>query len=165
MEAQRRTSRRTSSRNVEKSSIAEQWFAIHLGNVQFGQGFSISGKFSYGFEFEKRFSVGANAKIFYDFINRFAPTPDINLLSYGASAFARVKIVEEFYAIGEYGYTSFDQGNVGRPRENILYPSVGVGYKSGVGDWSYGLHILYPLDDLARDYLGLEYWIDFNYKF
>lgn len=166
LEAQRRsTSRRSTSRTEEKSSIAEQWFAIHLGNVQFGSGFSISTKFSYGFEFEKRFSVGANAKIFYDFINRFSPQPDINLFSYGASAFGRVKIVEEFYAIGEYGYTSFDRGDSGRPRENILYPSVGAGYKSGMGDWSYGLHIMYPLNDLARDYLGLEYWIDFNYKF
>jgi len=169
--AQRTSSRRTttSKRNSERykqddSKIAEQWLAIHLGNVQFGSGFSLSTKFSYGFEFENRFSAGAYGKVFYDFINRFQPSPDISLFSYGAGAFVRVKIVEEFFVIGEYGYTSFDQAN-NAPRVNIWSPAVGAGYKSGFGDWTYGLHILFPLDDFARDYLNLEYWIDFNYKF
>ena len=167
--AQRTSSRRTTTKREasrakeDDSKLAEQWLAIHLGNVQFGNGFSLSTKFSYGFEFEKRFSVGAYGKVFYDFINRFSPTPDISLFSYGAGAFARVKIVEEFYLVGEYGYTSFDQSF--NPRVNIWSPSVGAGYKSGFGDWTYGLHILFPLDEFARDYLNLEYWIDFNYKF
>ncbi len=160
----RRTSTRESSRRVvDDSKLAEQWLAISLGNIQFGQGFSLSGKFSYGFEFEDRFSVGGYGKIFYDFINQFSPTPDISLLTYGAGAFARVKVVEEFYVIGEYGINSFDQNN--NPRINVWSPAVGAGYKSGIGDWSYGLHVLFPFDDIARDYLNLEYWIDFNYKF
>ena len=50
-------------------------------------------------------------------------------------------------------------------RESHTYPSVGGGYKSGFGNWSYGLHLLFPLKERPRDILNLEYWIDFNYKF
>ncbi len=168
IQAQRRStsSRRTTNRSraQDDSKLAEQWLAISLGNIQFGSGFSLSTKFSYGFEFEDRFSVGASGKLLYDFVNRFSPTPDLHLLTYGIGPFARIKIVEEFFVIGEFNYNSIDQGPT-RFRLNTWSPSVGAGYKSGVGNWSYGLHILYPFDEQVRDYYGLEYWIDFNYKF
>lgn len=163
LDAQKRTTSRRSRSAEPEQSIAEQWFAIHLGNVQFGQGFSLSGKFSYALEFKERFSVGVDAKIFYDFINRFN-SPDLNLLSPGGDAFVRIKITNDIFLQGTYGYTSFDQGS-NNLREGIFFPSVGGGYKSGVGKWNYGFHILFPLDEVARDYLNLEYWIDFNYNF
>lgn len=163
----RTSSKRTSSRRTtqDDSKLAEQWLAISLGNVQFGSGFSISTKFSYGFEFMDRFSIGASGKIYYDFLNRFN-APDENLFTLGGAVFARVKVAEEFYVMGEYGYTSFDlfnnQGRIGE-----LYPSIGAGYKSGEGPWTYGLHLLFQLDEFVRDLQGqsIEFWIDFNYKF
>lgn len=162
-DAQRRSSGRRNRSTEPEQSLAEQWLAIHLGNIQFGQGFSISGKFSYAFEFKNRFSVGVDGKIFYDYFNNFN-IPDENLVTPGADAFVRIKITNDIFLHGAYGYTSFDRGR-NNGRENILYPSIGGGYKTGQGNWNYGFHILFPLDEIARDYLNLEYWIDFNYKF
>jgi hypothetical protein len=161
--AQRKRNTRSREPKEEKEPLATPWMAIHLGNVGFGNGFSISGKYSYAYEFEKRFSIGANGKFYYDFINNFGFVPDANLFSYGFGAFSRIKITQDIFLQGEYTYTSFDYVN--QPNQNILYPSVGAGYKSGVDNWSYGLHILFPLNQEARNILNLEYWIDFNYKF
>ncbi len=163
----RTSTRRTTSRRAaqDDSKLAEQWLAISLGNVQFGSGFSISSKFSYGFEFMDRFSIGASGKIYYDFLNRIG-FPDENLFTYGVAAFSRVKVSEEIYIMGEYGYTSFDLSN-NQGRLSELYPSIGAGYKSGEGPWTYGIHLLFQLDDFVRDIQGqsIEFWIDFNYKF
>ncbi len=155
---------RSRTRDENKEPMARPWMAIHLGNVGFGNGFSLSGKYSYGYEFEKRFSLGANAKFYYDFINGFGSQPDLNLFSYGAAAFARVKITNDIYAHGEYGITSFDRSFQG-PRENILFPAAGLGYKSGIDDWTFGIHLLFPFNQRVRSLINIEYWIDFNYKF
>lgn len=180
IQAQRRSSssRRTTSRSTddsrrssadrraaqEKETLAEQWFSIHLGNVGFNQGFSLSTKFSYGFEFEDRFSIGANARIFYDFVN-IVNGSDLNLLTYGIGPQARIKVVEEFFVIGEYNFSSIERFG-GLPRLNILSPFIGAGYKSGTGPWTYGAHILFPLSEEFRDnQQSIEFWIDFNYKF
>ena len=177
IQAQRRStsSRRTSSRTsrstaddrrktVEKEKLAEQWLAIHLGNVGFNGGFALSTKVSYGFEFYDRFSIGANGRFFYNFVNRFSPTPDLHLLDVGIGPQARIKIVEEFFVIGEYNMNSFD-GADNAPRQSIWSAYIGAGFKSGLGPWTYGVHVLFPLEDRTRDIQGLEYWIDFNYKF
>ncbi len=157
--AQRRTSRRT---RTETTTKVQDWFAISLGSIGFGRGFSISGKFSYGFEFEERFSIGANAKFFYDNINNFGG-PDQNFFTFGGAAFTRIKITKEIFAHGEYNYTKFDDAQF--INNTKVYPSVGGGYKSGYDNWSYGFHVLLPLDEQVRDVINLEYWIDFNYKF
>ena len=163
IDAQRRSRSRSRDRSAQQDDKMKQWYAISLGTLGFGSGFSISGKFSYALKFQDRISVGAYGKTFYDLINNFN-APDESLFSYGAGAFTRLNITEEIFLQGEYSYTSFDiirnQG-----RDNILYPAVGGGYKAGVGDWTYGFHINLPLDDAVRDYINLEYWIDFNYNF
>ena len=69
--------------------------------------------------------------------------------------------------IGEYNYYSlnlFDQ-SFNTFRFNEFSAAVGAGYKTGLGPWTYGVHILYPFDEIVRDVNSLEYWIDFNYKF
>jgi hypothetical protein len=174
IQAQRRatTSRRTTSRSTTddrrrtqvKENIAEQWLAIHLGNVGFSRGFSLSSKFSYGYEFYDRFSIGANARLFYNFIN-VVNGPDLNLIDYGLGPQVRIKVVEEFYVIGEYNYTSIDRGPAFF-RQNLWSGYAGAGYKSGLGQWNYGAHILFPFREEVRDIQqGIEFWIDFNYKF
>ena len=172
----RRTSRSTDDRRSEnrrgddrrgaqeKESLAEQWFAIHLGNVGFSGGFSLSTKFSYGFEFYDRFSIGGNARLFYNFIN-VRNGPDLNLIDYGIGPQIRIKVINEFFVIGEYNYTSIDQGPAFF-RQNLWSGYAGAGYKSGIGPWTYGAHILVPFREEVRDIQqGIEFWIDFNYKF
>ena len=183
LEAQRRSSssRRTTSRSTddrrsenrrgdnrrvpqEKESLAEQWFAIHLGNVGFSRGFSLSTKFSYGFEFYDRFSIGANARLFYNFIN-VTNGPDLNLIDYGLGPQVRIKVINEFFVIGEYNYNSIDLGPTSF-RLNRWSAYAGAGYLSGFGPWTYGAHILFPFDEQVRDIQqGIEFWIDFNYNF
>ena len=142
------------------------WYGFSLGTLGFGSSFSISGKFKYGLQYNERFSVGLSAKGFYDLVN-VINAPDIGLFSYGGAAFTRVKITDDIYLHGEYGYTDFEGAtNAGTQfRESILYPSVGGGYLAGYGDWTYGFHVLLPLNDRARDFVSLEYWIDFVHKF
>ena len=160
--AQRRTRSRTDNREQQADDL-KQWYAISIGTLGFGNGFSISGKFSYAVKFENRVSVGAYGKTFYDLVNNFG-APDESLFSYGGGAFTRLNITEDIFLQGEYSYTSFDLFN-NAGRDNILYPSVGGGYKAGYGDWTYGFHINLPLNDRARDFVSVEYWIDFNYNF
>jgi len=136
---------------------------ISLGTLGFGRGFSISGKFSYALKIQNRFSVGAYGKAYYDLVNNFN-SPDESLFSYGGGAFGRVSITDDIFLQGEYSYTSFDLLN-NNGREEIVYPSIGGGYKAGYGDWTYGFHLQLPLNEIARDFVNLEYWIDFNYKF
>ena len=161
MDAQRRS--RTRARAVQQDENMNQWYAISLGTLGFGTGFSISGKFSYALRFQNRISVGAYAKTFYDLINNFN-APDESLFSYGGGAFTRLNITDEIFLQGEYSFTSFELAR-NQGRDSSLYPSVGGGYRTGQGDWTYGFHINIPLDDGVRDYLNLEYWIDFNYNF
>ncbi len=161
--AQRRGRSRTRDREPDATEQLAQWYSISLGTLGFGSGFSISGKFSYALKFEDRVSVGAFGKTFYDLINNFN-APDESLFSYGAGGFARLNITEEIFIHGEYNYTSFEEvRNAGR--RSLLYPSIGGGYKAGYDNWTYGFHILLPLDEEARDFVNLEYWIDFNYNF
>ena len=176
MEAQRRTRTTTRDRSTNRERTRDsreptaddlkQWYAISLGTLGFGNSFSISGKFAYGAKFQNRFSAGAFGKIFYDLVN-FRNAPDVGLISYGGGAFARVNITDDIFIHGEYGYTDFEEINQNLTdfREGIVYPSIGGGYKSGFADWTYGFHVLLPLDDRARDFISLEYWIDFNHKF
>lgn len=169
LEAQRRRTRTSNADRQERQEQNDlsQWYAISIGTLGFGSGFSISGKFSYALRFKERFSVGAYGKTFYDLVN-VINGPDIGLFSYGGGAFTRINITNDIFLQGEYGYGSFEtfEPNTLRQfRENHLYPSVGGGYKTGYGDWTYGFHLQLPLDDRVRDFVSLEYWIDFNYNF
>lgn len=171
IQAQRRGSKRRSTRRARVQEptepLATQWYAIHMGNLNFGTQINLATKFTYGFEFKKRFSIGASAKGQFEYINFQSPTPDISLFTYGGALITRIKIAGGIFAAGEYGYTSFGSVTNGfdKIREGHWYPAVGGGYKSGIGDWTYGLHVLFPLKDRVRDFVGADYWIDFNYKF
>lgn len=171
LDAQRRTrtrsredARTTRSRNTDdvRSNGLAPWYAISLGTLGFGSGFSISGKFSYALKYGDRVSVGAYGKGFYNLINNFN-APDEGLFDYGGGAFTRINITQDIFLQGEYSYTSFE--SIGGARLNKLYPSVGGGYKAGYGDWTYGFHVLLPLNEQVRDFVNLEYWIDFNHRF
>ncbi len=166
VDAQRRAPRTTRRESPRRSSdeYADQgtWLGISLGNLGFNRGFMASAKVSYGYDLNNFLSFGVNGKFFYDNFNNIG-APDINLFSYGGAAFLRLSVTQDIFLQGEYGRTSLERnGNI---RNTYTYPAVGGGYKSGFGNWTYGLHILFPIHEEVRDYLNVEYWIDFNYKF
>ena len=162
IDAQRKRSR-PRERVQENEQLATKWLAIHMGNIGFGSGFSISSKLSAGVEFEDRFAVGLYGKFFYDIINRFGAS-DLSLFSPGFGGLARIKITDEIFVQGEYSYTSFEQVNF---KDDVWYPMVGGGYSVGQGKWTYGFTILLILSEEAREasFNTVEYWIDFTYNF
>jgi len=171
LSSQRSRSRdRRDSRYEEEQNFKDAiWYGLSLGNLYFFNDFSISGKFQAGYKPIERVSVGAQAKIYYDFINNIGQ--DFSLLSYGIGPEVRAKITEEFYAIGEYnimsiqGATNFGAGD----REGLNFPAAGIGYQQGRGPWKFGAQLLFIFSEEARDprFLNrsVDYWIDFNYKF
>jgi len=174
IDAQRRTRSRDRDRDTRENRRTREapkedlntWYGFSLGTLGFSNNFSVSGKFKYGVLFNDRFAAGLSGKVFYDLIN-VINAPDIGLFSYGGAAFGRIKVTDEIFVHGEYGYTDFEGAtqNGTQFRDAILYPSVGGGYLSGYGDWTYGFHVLLPLNDRARDFVSLEYWIDFTHRF
>lgn len=140
-------------------------YDIRIGNIGLTNGFSLSARPSAGYKFGKILSAGIGTRLYYQFVNVFGGQ-DYSLFDYGGFGYARAKIGESFYLQGEYAYSSFDYTEIAGFRYNIWYPLVGAGYTSGGDKWKYGLEIMFPLSENARDYgPSLEYWITFNYNF
>jgi len=157
----RRTSRSAPDRNAVESNDQGAWLGMSIGNIGYNRGFVFSGKASFGYDINKIVGVGINAKFFFDNLN--LPGDDINLFSFGGGAFARISVTDEFFLQAEYSRTKFE--TQADQFSNITYPLVGGGYKSGFGNWTYGLQVLISTKDLPVNAPELEYWIDFNYKF
>ena len=139
-------------------------YEIKLGNIGFGNAFSLSLKPSVGYKFADFFTGGVGSRIFYTYFNNPVPIPDDSYFDYGGFGFARFKFAKQFYIQGEYNFQSFEFRN--NQRTNLSYPVLGAGYNSGNEGWSYGIEINFIMDDAARDFAGLlEYWISFSYNF
>ena len=138
---------------------------IRLGNLGIGTQFAISLKPSVAYKFGKVFSSGIGARAAYTYINQSFGFPDVSYFDYGGFVFARAKLFNSFYLQGEYASTRFDFDTFTRTRN---YPLAGAGYMStGGGNWSYGVELMFILDDQARDLQGsvVEYWINFSHRF
>jgi hypothetical protein len=163
---------RRESRYEEDNLTQNLWYGISLGNLFFFGDFSISLKAQGGYKPADRISVGLQSKMYYDFINNVGQ--DYSVFSYGGGPEVRLKITDSFYAIGEYNLMSLQNvRNLGSPqlsqRENINFPSAGIGYQQGRGPWKFGAQVLFIFSEEARDpqFLNrvVDYWLDFNYKF
>ncbi len=160
---------RRDSRHQQDDIRQNLWYGISIGNLFFFGDFSISGKFQAGYKPVDQVSVGLQAKIYYDFVNNVGA--DFSTLTYGVGPEVRLKISENFYAIGEYNITSLQNVPSRRPpnRVSLNFPSAGIGYQQGRGPWKFGAQILFIFSDEARDPFHLnrsvDYWIDFNYNF
>ncbi|MBT8229411.1 MAG: hypothetical protein KJO50_04075 [Bacteroidia bacterium] len=168
--SQRRTSKRTSSRDKDrqeqKVSFTDKLnHEINLGNIGIGSGFSISLKGTTAYKPLEQVSIGGGGKFLYIFANRFNG-PDESYFDYGGLLFARVKVTENFYLQGEYDFVSFDQG-LNFDRKNLTFPLFGGGYMSGYGPWKYGIQLLFVASEEARDqmFTTIDYWITFSYNF
>ena len=168
MDAQRTRSRKTRETVKEEETVKlmdKLNFEIRVGNVGINQGFSLSAKPGVGYKVADFFTAGLGARMFYNFYN-FYQAPDISTFDYGAFAFGRFKIAQVFYIQGEYGYTHFNTIDFVGTNYNIAYPSAGIGYLSGEGKWKYGLELMFPINEDARDNgVSLEYWLNFSYNF
>ena len=161
---------RRDSRSEENGLSENIWYGLSLGNLYFFNDFSISGKFQGGYKPIDRVSIGLQAKIYYDFINNIGD--DYSLLSFGGGPEVRAKISDDFYAIGEFNFMSLHnipQNRNVNARENLTYPSAGIGYQQGRGPWKFGAQLLFIFSEEARSPIllnrSVDYWIDFNYKF
>ena len=168
MEAQRtRTSRRSrETREKDTTSFADNLaFDIRLGNINISNGFQLSLKPSVGYKFGKVLSAGVGGRFFYQFVNVFADE-DFSILDYGAFGYVRGKLGQSFYLQAEYAYTDFDYTRSLGTHFKVWYPALGGGYLSGGDKWKYGLEVMFPVNEQARD-LGpvLEYWINITYNF
>tara|TARA_B100000497_G_C7668617_1_gene403291 strand:- start:1022 stop:1594 length:573 start_codon:yes stop_codon:yes gene_type:complete len=159
-----------SSRYEEDNGLKENlWYGISLGNLYFFNDFSISTKVQGGYKPVDRVSIGLQGKMYFDFINRIQQ--DISLFSYGGGPEVRIKISEDFFAIGEYNLMSIEGVNFNgiTSRESYTYPTAGIGYRQGQGPWTFGAQLLFIFSEDARSPAVLDravdYWIDFNYKF
>jgi len=170
-----RTRTRTRNRAPEATQVPvnqKLWYGAYLGNFGFGNGgFSFSAKGSAAYKFAGPLSAGLSTKFFYNTISVPA-APDISLFSYGAGLFARVKVIQSVFLQGEYNLTSYDSdgafSNVNPGRKTFTYPMLGGGYESGYGPWTYGIMLLFNLDEDVREFgandFG-EYWLTFSYNF
>ncbi len=168
--AQRTSSRssrstRNQDRTAEKLGFKDKLaYDLHLGSINFSNsGFFLSGKIGAGYKVIDRLSFGPGLKFFYQYINfdqRINPgLEDISEFTFGPYGFARFRIADQFYAKAEY--TSFRIKNA----DNLNFPSVGIGYCSGFGKWKYGIEVLIPTTNQARDsYTILEYTFSFLYN-
>jgi len=144
---------------------------IKLGNLSFfGNQLSISMKSNVGYKFNKRFSAGIGGKIYYDYINIRNSSDDISNTSFGVLGYARAKLTDQLYVQGEYNALNLNYLVALNPilqvRETILYPTIGGGYVYQGFNWSSGIEILVPFNDLIRDTAGIiEYWISFTKNF
>ncbi len=146
-------------------------YDIHIGQLGFNRGFTISAKGGAAYKITDRFSVGLGLKNFYYLENNPGSNSDISVFNWGPYIYPRFKISEQFYIKAEYYYISFDNdlfnsGNSDRIYEGI--PLIGAGYLSGFGPWKFGLELLFIPSDSDRDlYYGdvFEYMFSFIYNF
>ena len=188
-DAQRRSSRSRSSRTEEsdrsrsRSSRARQAdeekiplrdriiYDIHIGQLGFAQGFTISAKGGAAYKFTDRLSLGAGLKTFYFLQNNPGSSQDVSIFNYGPYIYPRFKISEQIYLKAEGYMISFDNDpfNTGNSdRINEFIPMFGAGYVSGFGPWKFGLELLFIPSDSDRDlYYGdvFEYMFSFIYNF
>ncbi len=133
---------------------------IKFGNIGFFNGFSVSSKMNVGYKLSNRFTVGAGGKLFYD-SQVIVGAPDPSNFDYGGLLYARGKITPEIYIGAEYAFMKYDYY-----QSKVNYPLIGAGYMSGVGDWKFGIELLYIASEQARDFQGsvVEYWFGASYR-
>lgn len=144
---------------------------LKFGNLGFFNGLSLSTKMNVGYKISDRFTFGAGGKLFYD---QFAVTgPDPSVFDYGGFLFGRGKITKEIYVQAEYAFMNYSADPAGfRIRDltidqKINFPLIGLGYMSGMGNWRFGVELLYNTNETARDIQRsvIEYWFGASYNF
>lgn len=144
---------------------------IKLGNVGFFNGLFISSKLNAGIKLHDRFSLGAGTKLFFNQYSQQGPDPSI--FDIGGLVYGRAKITNSIYFQAEYAFMRYGKDPDGYLIRNIFenqkinYPLLGIGYFTGVGNWRFGMELLYITNNLARDYQNsiVEYWFGGSYNF
>lgn len=173
-----RQTRRSTTDNEEETynSFSQKLsYDINIGNISLSNGyFGFSIKPAVGYKLHERIVPGLGIKYYY---NLYSQTgfDDIHLNDYGAFAFTRLKVTENFFAQVEYTLMSFDDeywrfgeiGFDGINRKNITFPSIGGGYASGFGTWKSTIQLLFIADQEARNInrYPVEFWFGMTKNF
>jgi len=168
VEAQKKRRKRPSDRDrqekVDKPSFTDKlYYEFKFGNIGLGSTFQIASKPTIGYSFTNRLSANLSFKNRYIFEN-FQNAPDRSFFDYGFGPGARFKITETIYLGGEYLYNSIDLNS---SRINTWGTGIGGGYFSGQGPWTFGIEIMFQLNDTIRNAENVvgDYWIGFSYNF
>jgi len=181
--AQRRGTKKRKSRESEEvkdqrlkksqSDFREKLtYEIGFGNPTFFGGggrsqFNIALKPGIGYKLVDKVATGVFIK--GDYLFATVNGQEFSLLDYGAGVFAKFKIIDAIYvrAEGVYQNYSYDRTLGIVSRTGFLEPMLGLGYRSGFGDWVFGGEILFHMDKSVRTFTNqvYEFWIKFDYKF
>ena len=160
------TSSRRKPEVKETVSIKEKLnYEIKIGNPGFGNNvFSFTSKFNVGYKLTSWATAGLGVRGGLVYINNPAGISDNTYVDYGTFLYGRGKITKSIYLQAEYGHQNAALNN--GTRQKFWAPLVGGGYMQGTGNWSYGVELLYNINQVAQDFNGpIEYWLNFSYKF
>ncbi len=162
---------------IETVSIVDKITGdILIGNVGFFNGLFLSAKVNVGYKLIDRISVGGGLKMFYNEL-QVSGSSNPKVFDYSPFLYSRIKIVSGFFIQGEYAFNSYGKDsdpffrfNFNRDpvlRTQINSPLAGVGYLSGMGDWTFGAQVMYIFNETSRDIQGsiVEYWVGATYNF
>ncbi len=165
-------SKRSSDRDAEeenyKSFSDKLVYDINIGNISLSNGyFGMSFKPSVAYKLHERVQPGIGLKYFYNLYT--VQGGDVfHLNDFGAFAFTRLKVTENFFAHLEYSVLSFDNDwFFQEERRTFNYPLFGGGYASGFGNWKSTIQILFIASEEVRE-LGqypIEFWFGFSRNF
>ncbi|MFM2394409.1 MAG: hypothetical protein RLZZ546_2391 [Bacteroidota bacterium] len=171
--AQKKRRRSTAKEKMEEKKSDEEsktftenlMFDLRFGNVGLNNGFSLSLKPGVGYKVTDFLAGGVGGRVFYNFVNTFGGE-DFSLVDFGGFIFAKARLGQSFYIQQEFAITRFNTTLNGNQKITVNYPLTGAGYASGAGKWKYGIELMFPWSELARDYgPSLEYWLHFSYNF
>lgn len=174
-QVRKRTTTKSSQKAKEKkesvSLLTKLNPEIKLGNVGFFNGLFISSKLNAGIKLHNRFSLGAGTKLFFNQYSQ--PGTDPSIFDFGGLVYGRAKITNSVYFQAEYAFMKYgkDPDNYYirgiTESQTLNYPLLGIGYFTGVGNWRFGMELLYITNNLARDYQNsiVEYWFGGSYNF
>ncbi len=165
-------SKRSRDRDAEaddyKSFKDKLVYDINIGNIALSNGyFGASFKPAIAYKLHDRVQPGIGLKYFYN-LYTVNGGDDFHLNDFGAFAFTRLKITENFFAHVEYSILSFDNDwFFQEDRRSFNYPLFGAGYASGFGGWKGTYQLLFIGSEEVRE-LGqypIEFWFGFSKNF
>ena len=165
----KRSSSRDSDDEDYQSFASKLVYDINIGNINLSNGyFGMSFKPAVAYKLHNRIQPGIGIKYFYNLFT-VQGGDDFHLNDYGAFAFSRFKITENFFAHVEYSFLSFDNDWFFQDeRRNFNYPLVGAGYAQGFGNWRSTIQLLFIGSEEVRE-LGngypVEFWFGFTRNF
>lgn len=168
VDAQRRSRRSQRAAETEEEVKPRLTYEIGVGNISlFNRQFAFSVRPAAGFKISDHFTLGLMTKYYYN-LYTFIGTSNVSTHTYGTGPYAQLKFLDNFYAkvVADYSRYQYATTSANTVSFTEFSPFFGGGYKSGFGDWSYGIEILFTPNDRVQTFFSpVEYWAIFHYNF